>query len=94
VTAGAATIGVGLLGNGPFTLETRMTRVETLHAEMPPSSASCKRWKRSKPICGGNMPNSEAPGLPHGRFRDCSPLPRLADLSVTGLQQLDGDMPK
>jgi hypothetical protein len=47
---------------------------------MPPSSASCKPWKRSKPICGGNMPNS--------------PLPRLADLSVTGLQQLDGDMPK
>jgi hypothetical protein len=80
MTAGAATIGVGLLGNGPFTLGARMTRVEALHAEMPPSSASCKPWKRSKPICGGNMPNS--------------PLPRLADLSVTGLQQLDGDMPK
>jgi hypothetical protein len=63
--------------SGPFRLETTMmTRVEALHAEMPPSSASCKHWKRSKAIRGGNMPNSEAPGLQHAAFpRLISPSP-------------------
>jgi hypothetical protein len=63
--------------SGPFTLETTMmTRVEALHAEMLPSSASCKHWKRSKAICGGHMPNAEAPGLQqrHAQVKEGSRL--------------------